>query len=714
MATLILTAVGSAVGGPVGGAIGALIGRSVDARVFKTAAREGPRLSDLAVQTSSYGTQIPKLFGTIRVAGTVIWATDLIETRATSGGSKGQPSTATYSYSANFAVLLSARAIQGIGRIWAEGKLLRGAAGDWKTTTDFRLHLGGEDQPADPLIASADPTTPAYRGCAYAVFEGLQLADFGNRIPSLTFEVIADTGSVSAGAIAETLAAEVDARVGQMLVGYAASGDSVAGVLDSLATLSGGWWSPSGRRIRLRDTADDAVTLSDDGVGPGARQVRRIAAIDSVPRTLSVAHHDPARDYQIGVQQAVRPGAGSRAERIELPAVMSADTARHLADRALVTAEAMRTKRSLSVGMAAIGLTPGTPVVIAGEAGLWRAQSVAIDGYVTRVVLVPVRNAPVAMATTSGRVLAAPDHRVGKTLLFAAEHPPIDDAALTMPRISVMATGLEPGWRGAALLYSLDDGDSWASAGALALPSILGGVEEPPGVGAVTLEDRCHAVVVLLARDDMTLEDADAAGLAQGRNVAIVGEEMIQFGRAEPLGGRRWRLSDLRRGVRGTEWAMTRHREGEAFALVDRDAVVTIDVPVDAIGRTMRLMATGVGDIDGPAAAIATVSGTSVLPPSPVRLAMTVVRGERVVSWTRRSRLGWTWIEGVEAPLVEERERYAVLVTDAAGGSDYRETTEASLVLEAFARDGERITVRQIGTYGAGQGATITNEGGGQ
>ena len=72
MATLILTAVGSAVGGPVGGAIGALIGRSVDARVFKTAAREGPRLSDLAVQTSSYGTQIPKLFGTIRVAGTVI------------------------------------------------------------------------------------------------------------------------------------------------------------------------------------------------------------------------------------------------------------------------------------------------------------------------------------------------------------------------------------------------------------------------------------------------------------------------------------------------------------------------------------------------------------------------------------------------------------------------------------------------------------------
>ncbi|RZT57170.1 hypothetical protein EV283_1230 [Sphingomonas sp. BK036] len=72
MATLVLTAVGSAVGGPIGGAIGALIGQAVDHTVFAPARREGPRLVELAVQTSSYGSQIPKLFGTMRVAGTVI------------------------------------------------------------------------------------------------------------------------------------------------------------------------------------------------------------------------------------------------------------------------------------------------------------------------------------------------------------------------------------------------------------------------------------------------------------------------------------------------------------------------------------------------------------------------------------------------------------------------------------------------------------------
>lgn len=105
MATLILTAVGTAVGGPIGGALGSILGQQLDRGLFAPKARQGPRLGELAVQTSSYGAALPKLFGRMRVAGSVIWATDLIERRATSGG-KGQPKTVNYAYSANFAVAL--------------------------------------------------------------------------------------------------------------------------------------------------------------------------------------------------------------------------------------------------------------------------------------------------------------------------------------------------------------------------------------------------------------------------------------------------------------------------------------------------------------------------------------------------------------------------------------------------------------------------------
>ena len=115
MATLVLTAVGTAIGGPIGGAIGAIIGQQFDQNIlFKPQGREGPRLQELAVQTSSYGSQIPRIFGRMRVAGTVVWATDLKETRNREGGGKGQPSTTIYSYSACFAVALSSRRIQGI------------------------------------------------------------------------------------------------------------------------------------------------------------------------------------------------------------------------------------------------------------------------------------------------------------------------------------------------------------------------------------------------------------------------------------------------------------------------------------------------------------------------------------------------------------------------------------------------------------------------
>lgn len=237
MATLVLTAVGSAIGGPVGGAIGSIIGQQIDRAIFAPKPREGARMKELEVQTSSYGTQMPAVFGTMRVAGTVIWATDLIERRNKSGGGKGRPATVNYSYSVSMAVALSSRPVLRVGRIWADGNLLRGAGGDFKVDTQFRFHSGFADQPPDPLMASAEAAgqCPAHRGITYAVFEDLQLADYGNRIPSLTFEIFEREDDVPINDIFG--AASNDAVVGgsdERLVGFALAGD---GARDALAPL---------------------------------------------------------------------------------------------------------------------------------------------------------------------------------------------------------------------------------------------------------------------------------------------------------------------------------------------------------------------------------------------------------------------------------------------------------------------------------------------
>ena len=717
MATLVLTAVGTALGGPIGGALGALAGQAVDHGVlFRQGAREGPRLSELRVQTSSYGSAIPQLFGTMRVAGTVIWSTDLIETRTVTRAGKGQPGVAQYGYHASFAVLLSARPVTGIGRVWADGALIRGAAGDWKVATGFRLHAGGEDQAADPLIASAEGRglAPAHRGCAYVVFEDLALEQFGNRLPSLTFEVTADAGPVGGGAIAAALAPEVGGAVALTVDGFAGTGGSMAAVLDTLAQASGAWFAPAGAGLVMRDAGAPAATVAPQ-TDRGA--TRAVAAADRAPAVVTVSHYDPARDWQAGVQRVRRVGgAGTTTLTLEVPAAVSAAAAKGIAANALARLAAARVRRTVPATLAALALAPGDVVTLTDEAGAWRVEEVALEaaatalgsGMAVTLTLVPLPAVMAAANAASGRVLAAPDLPIGATLLYAAELPALDDAVTAQPRLTVVASGAGAGWRAAALMISIDGGASWTEAGATAAPGIVGTVETPPPAGQAALTDRTASLVVRLAREDMALADADAGALDAGANLALVGDELVQFGRAEPLGAARWRLSALWRGRRAT--AAVAGAAGDRFVLLDAATARTIDLPLATLGTSVGVMAAGVGDGAASPVVAVPVTGTSVLPPAPVALRWTAAAGGGAeVGWIRRSRAGWRWLDGVDAPLGEESEAYRVTVAGA-GGTRALVTGTPTVAVTAAERGGGpvTVTVRQRGTFGESPPATIT------
>lgn len=715
MATLVLTVVGGAIGGPIGAALGAVVGGAVDREIiFRGKGREGPRLTELAVQTSSYGTPIAKVFGTMRVAGSVVWSTELIEHATRVRAGKGGPRTTNYSYSASFAVLLSARPILGVRRIWADGKLLRGAGGDFKTQTGFRLHLGDESQAPDPLIASAEgiAVTPALRGCAYAVFEELALADFGNRIPSLTFEVEADAGPVAAGAIVTEVSGGVVDGAGLTLPlgGYAAYGSSLRALTDSLAEAGGAWFAHDGARLALRAGDGAASAIDDAGAGSGARGVRSVASADGVPRRLSIQYHDPARDYQAGLQHATRPGAGTRAERIELPAAVTAETAKALATAALARADVERERRSVTLDWRAIGIAPGDRVTIAGESGSWRVTGWSLEAMVLTLELLRVSRAPVAVPATPGRVLPVPDDPAGATIVHLFEIPPVDDTLPVAPRLFAAAGGTGAGWRGAALQLSLDGGVSWSPAGDARAAATLGTLAVAPGAASATIADRRHAIEVVLAHDAMTLEDAEDAALDRGANLALVGDELVQFARADRIAPARWRLTGLWRGRRGTEWAMGGARAGDRFVLIEAAALVAIDLPATAAGSIARVMAAGIGDGDDPPVATAAVTGDSCIPPAPVAPDVApLAGGEVALTWRRRSRAGWRWIDGVDAPLVEERERYRVTVSHDGGSAGTFETEAPAMTLPAAYRAGPhpRVAVAQIGSHGLSRAAAV-------
>ncbi|HEV2816070.1 MAG TPA: phage tail protein [Allosphingosinicella sp.] len=716
MATLILTAVGSAIGGPIGGAIGAIAGQYVDQNIlFAPKPRHGPRLGDLAVQTSSYGAMIPRIFGTMRVAGTMIWATDLAEHRAASGGGKGRPRTINYSYSASFAVALSARPILGVGRIWADGKLLRGAAGDFKSATGFRLYIGDEDQPADPLIAAAEGigTAPAFRGLAYAMFEDFQLEDYGNRIPSLTFEVEADPGAVAIGAIAEVLApGAVAAGPTPALAGYAASGDSVRSAIEALADVVPLSLADDGQLLRLAAAGDDAAALAAADEH-GRRELTRRGA-GSLPDEVSLTYYEVGRDYQAGLQRATRGAGGGIADRRALPAALTAEGAKALAEFRLAAAWAGRVGLRLSLSWRGCAIRPGDRVTLAGEAGLWKVARFTLGPMRVDLELVRLSKdgLPDPVAASAGEPVSQADLPHGPTLVHLLDLP-LGDGPGNKPLLFVAAAGSEAGWRRAVLSASYDGGGSWQAAGATAAPAAIGVADSALPPAGSALFDTVSALEVELANAAMWLEARSDEALAAGANLALVGGELIQFGAAEPLGANRFRLSRLLRGRRGTEWAAAGHEAGERFVLLDAESLAVLEAPAGSLGGTASLLAAGIGDLPDAAAASAAIEGAALQPPSPVHLnAEETPDGDLLIAWVRRSRQGWAWPGGSDTPLGEERELYRLEIAGAgfartAAPAEPHYLYSAAERLEDGGAGPIQIEVAQIGTFAPSRPARL-------
>lgn len=215
MATVLLSAAGSSFGASAGGTVlgfgaatlgkaaGAIAGGLIDQQVLGRGAQPvgTGRIDRFRVQGAGEGDPIPRLFGRMRIGGQIIWTGGFREhvDESRQGGKGGGARVRAYRYTVSIAVALCEGPIRRIGRVWADGNEI--SLGDY----DHRIHNGGPNQAADPLIDDAEGGAPAFHGVAYIVFEDLPLSAFGNRIPQLNFEVWREPESADAeGALAMT------------------------------------------------------------------------------------------------------------------------------------------------------------------------------------------------------------------------------------------------------------------------------------------------------------------------------------------------------------------------------------------------------------------------------------------------------------------------------------------------------------------------------
>ncbi|MCL6739884.1 phage tail protein [Sphingomonas sp. RB56-2] len=471
------------------------------------------------------------------------------------------------------------------------------------------------------------------------------------------------------GLLADASDGLIDCDDPRPIPGFAAHGSSIGDALHGLVDLAGvELFDENGR---LASPGATPVTLvaaqelgcdSDDDARPMTEQVR--APNVDRPAALSLGYYDPDRDYQAGQMRSSGGGSGSRDERIELPVVLAAAQARLFAEGAYARRWRSGDRVKLRLPPSQMGLRPGQAIRLASVTRSWVVRSVSIEGM---AVAVEAEDAPVAvpaLPAAPGRAVSEPDIGIGRTELALIELPPMGDAPEASATLYLAASnaGL---WKPVAV--ELTNGVDPAGSVAMTRRAVIGMAESLLDARSPPIFDEVSSVIIRLANGGQYLLNADDDALMAGANLAILGDELLQFGRAEQVGAGLYRLSHLLRGRRGTEWASATHAVGDRFCLIDVAAMKPVTLPPGSVGTALTATAHGIGDIAPLPVVERLIRGESLRPPSPSHLTLRRDGTSLVASWTRRSHRGWAWIDGVGVPDDPFPETYRLNLTGTGG-----------------------------------------------
>jgi hypothetical protein len=356
------TLVAGAVNVGIGLAVSSALSYGIQALAGSPTPPEGTRINDIPVQSASEGTGMHYLLGsTNRVAGTIIWLSDLIEVRVRQnvGGGKGGTDnhSSHYDYYVHVAIAVCEGPITGIDKIWANEIVIYDSS--VTPPNDPRAHLvriytGTGGQAQDSLIESflGVGKTPAFRNTAYVVIEGLYLRDFGDALPQFNFLVKTQTHESVSGGLSNLLERQglsfaagdynVD-NVDHSIRGMVTTGPMTG--IQTLQILTQGYdvlvqetnnqlvFFTRGRELAVNVTETDLN--AHDGVQdtstPRPLQFEDSSGFD-LPQEVDISYFDPTTDYQTGSQRYQRNDANTnQVLQINLPLVLAPKEAVDLA-----------------------------------------------------------------------------------------------------------------------------------------------------------------------------------------------------------------------------------------------------------------------------------------------------------------------------------------------------------------------------------------------
>lgn len=409
--------------------------------------------------------------------------------------------------------------------------------------------------------------------------------------------------------------------------------------------------------------SDELVDLGNEPVMTLSRQQEI-----ELPQQASVVYYDPQTLYQPGHQLAQRMETDSQeALSLSLPAAMSAQDAKNIAEMLLYRSWVGRTRYRFTLPIAHAMLEPGDVITVTRD-GVTHTMRI-VEARLTSPLVLMVH--AVAEDVAAYDFYAPPGQGTAASDGFATANPtrlelldvpafPTDGAQ--EGRLRFAACGTFSGWKGAVVYASGDAGVSYQRATGVYSEATIGvAVDALPAASAGNRFEYGTSVTVLLQAGE--LANATETAVLNGANAALLGDEVFQFTAAEWVEENKYRLSGFLRGRLGTEWAGENHAAGERFILLDGHIFNHI-MPLGSIGLPRLYKGVTVNEsLGGTTAQAFTWQARCLKPLAPVHLS-----GERdgagnlTIRWVRRSRVGAEWRDHADIPLAEETERYEVEV----------------------------------------------------
>ncbi|MGX0875919.1 hypothetical protein ACSSV4_000591 [Roseovarius sp. MBR-154] len=457
--------------------------------------------------------------------------------------------------------------------------------------------------------------------------------------------------------------------------GYPASGPM--GFRDWLQPLEVGlaltaWEEEGVIVIAARGAAREAGELIEDRMAERGDQLfdATRGALEDVARAAEFKFRNGSFSYDAAVARArIQAGGEAGIARAESPLVLDFDRGAQVADRLLFGAAEGRERLVFSAPRSAVDLRPGRilPVRIEGALGLRRmlvervtlGEALAVEARIF---------APQIFEPSAGVFRLPPRQRSlpSNAVLLVFLDLPILPEPVGEDWDGVLAAHASP-WPG---LVTVSRGPAqtgtFSAAAPVEAPATIGTLtgDLGPGPCAVFTPDVVSVDVEIFGGSLVSRSREDVLA---GANLAAIrhatGWEVLSFTTAELIGPRRYRLSGLLRGQRGSEHLVRGTAPSGA-------RIVMLDGALRPAGLAASEAGADFWWRWGPAARPVAehqlgqhrFAGEGLRPFAPVHLRAHVQAGDWRITWIRRSRLPvdtW-WETGIEPPLGEASERYRV------------------------------------------------------